>query len=221
MSGYTNLCTHQTLLLRFRIAFPSVVYHSPCMTRLLTMLRRLLLAAKGAKTQGKQLPTPTKPVQAADKHSTKAQAQALSSTKASPSASTASKPGVKMAQSGTSETVTQLQQDLNGLGLADEATDDHLKEDVTTLPTVSMAREKLLEHIHAKESEEGYKPVISMVVIGHVDAGKSTLMGRLLADLGEMSDKAVRDNQRQSDRAGKGSFGYAWAFDALPEERAR
>lgn len=56
---------------------------------------------------------------------------------------------------------------------------------------------------------------------GHVDAGKSTLMGRMLAELGEMSERAVNNNQRQSEKMGKGSFAYAWAFDALPEERAR
>ena len=46
-------------------------------------------------------------------------------------------------------------------------------------------------------------------------------MGRMLAELGEMSARAVQNNQRQSDKIGKGSFAYAWAFDMLPEERAR
>lgn len=46
-------------------------------------------------------------------------------------------------------------------------------------------------------------------------------MGRMLELLGEMSQRTVHNNQRQSEKAGKGSFGYAWAFDALPEERAR
>ena len=46
-------------------------------------------------------------------------------------------------------------------------------------------------------------------------------MGRMLAELGEMTEREVNNNQRQSDRMGKGSFAYAWAFDAMPEERAR
>jgi elongation factor 1 alpha-like protein len=56
---------------------------------------------------------------------------------------------------------------------------------------------------------------------GHVDAGKSTLMGRLLHEIGELSDKELVNNQRQSQRIGKGSFAYAWAFDSTKEERER
>lgn len=56
---------------------------------------------------------------------------------------------------------------------------------------------------------------------GHVDAGKSTLMGRVLHDLGETSDKEINNYQRQSDKIGKGSFAYAWTFDAMEEERER
>jgi len=124
-------------------------------------------------------------------------------------------------QPSTSETkpLSQVQQDLKNLGLDDE--DSYVKEDVSTLPTVSVAKEKILADLKEKEKEDGYKPVLSMVVVGHVDAGKSTLMGRMLAELGEMSERAVSNNQRQSEKAGKGSFAYAWAFDALPEERAR
>lgn len=46
-------------------------------------------------------------------------------------------------------------------------------------------------------------------------------MGRMLADLGEMSERAVNANQRQSEKMGKGSFAHAWALDARPEERER
>ena len=56
---------------------------------------------------------------------------------------------------------------------------------------------------------------------GHVDAGKSTLMGRVLHELGETSDKEILNYQRQSDKIGKGSFAYAWTFDAMDEERER
>ncbi|KAK4049471.1 hypothetical protein OIO90_005422 [Microbotryomycetes sp. JL221] len=86
-------------------------------------------------------------------------------------------------------------------------------------PPVAMAKEKILEEVRAKEKEG--KPVMSLVVVGHVDAGKSTLMGRVLHDLGEITDKSVEQNQRQSSKIGKGSFAYAWTFDALEEERER
>jgi elongation factor 1 alpha-like protein len=57
--------------------------------------------------------------------------------------------------------------------------------------------------------------------VGHVDAGKSTLMGRLLFDL-EAVDKRTMDRYRQeAERMGKGSFAFAWVLDQGTEERAR
>lgn len=46
-------------------------------------------------------------------------------------------------------------------------------------------------------------------------------MGKLLHELGELEDRAYQNNQRQSAKLGKGSFAYAWTFDAMPEERER
>lgn len=46
-------------------------------------------------------------------------------------------------------------------------------------------------------------------------------MGRVLHDLGEVTDRSVEANQRQSAKIGKGSFAYAWTFDAMEEERER
>lgn len=45
---------------------------------------------------------------------------------------------------------------------------------------------------------------------GHVDAGKSTLMGRLLYELGLIDERKRIANERASDKAGKGSFKWAW-----------
>jgi elongation factor 1 alpha-like protein len=46
-------------------------------------------------------------------------------------------------------------------------------------------------------------------------------MGRVLHELGVLSDRALESNQRQSQKMGKGSFAYAWTFDATDEERER
>lgn len=56
---------------------------------------------------------------------------------------------------------------------------------------------------------------------GHVDAGKSTLMGRLLYELGRLDEKTKRANERGSEKIGKGSFSWAWSLDGTTEERER
>ena len=52
-----------------------------------------------------------------------------------------------------------------------------------------------------------------MVIIGHVDSGKSTLMGHLLYKLVMVSTQEMRRNEKQSDEIGKGSFAFAWVMD--------
>ncbi|EEP76312.1 TEF1 protein [Uncinocarpus reesii 1704] len=74
----------------------------------------------------------------------------------------------------------------------------------------------LEEHRKAKR-----KKAANFVVIGHVDAGKSTLMGRLLYDLGAIDQRTVDKYKREADRIGKGSFHLAWVLDQGSEERAR
>uniref|UniRef100_A0A1D1ZPH7 Tr-type G domain-containing protein n=1 Tax=Auxenochlorella protothecoides TaxID=3075 RepID=A0A1D1ZPH7_AUXPR len=73
----------------------------------------------------------------------------------------------------------------------------------------------------AEESAAGAKPRLHLVVLGHVDAGKSTLMGRFLVELGLVPQRVVHKTQREAAAAGKGSFAWAWMLDERPEERAR
>lgn len=68
---------------------------------------------------------------------------------------------------------------------------------------------------------EEAKKNINMVIIGHVDSGKSTLMGHLLYKLGVVSQQEVRRNEKQSEQIGKGSFSFAWVMDQDQEERER
>ncbi len=51
------------------------------------------------------------------------------------------------------------------------------------------------------------------MVLGHVDAGKSTLMGRLLADLGLVAPKTLHRHAHDAAAAGKASFSWAWVLD--------
>jgi elongation factor 1 alpha-like protein len=71
------------------------------------------------------------------------------------------------------------------------------------------------------DAHPGAKPRLHLAVLGHVDAGKSTLMGRLLYELKVVDDRAVHRAKRDSAAAGKGSFAWAWMLDERPEERAR
>ncbi|KAJ9529429.1 hypothetical protein QJQ45_013713, partial [Haematococcus lacustris] len=75
------------------------------------------------------------------------------------------------------------------------------------------------------EAASGSSPTpklgLHLVVLGHVDAGKSTLMGRLLHDLGCVTAKEVHKNQREAAAVGKESFSWAWLLDERPEERSR
>ncbi|CUS24820.1 LAQU0S20e00606g1_1 [Lachancea quebecensis] len=72
---------------------------------------------------------------------------------------------------------------------------------------------------------EGYlqqkKPHLNFVVLGHVDAGKSTLMGRLLYDVGAVDNKLIRKLKKESEMIGKSSFHLAWVMDQTSEERSR
>ncbi|KAJ3412063.1 HBS1-like protein [Chytridiales sp. JEL 0842] len=65
------------------------------------------------------------------------------------------------------------------------------------------------------------KDSLNLVVIGHVDAGKSTIMGHLLFLLGEVDDRTMKKYEREAEKMKKGSFAYAWVLDETDEERSR
>ncbi len=60
---------------------------------------------------------------------------------------------------------------------------------------------------------------ITMVVAGHVDAGKSTLVGHLLWKTGKVQQRTVQKYQKESAQQGKGSFALAWVMDDTAAER--
>ena len=57
-----------------------------------------------------------------------------------------------------------------------------------------------------------------MIVIGHVDAGKSTLMGHMLCKLGYVNPKTIQKFEHEAKKIGKQSFVYAWVLDEVDEE---
>ncbi|XP_059287888.1 uncharacterized protein LOC132041111 isoform X2 [Lycium ferocissimum] len=62
---------------------------------------------------------------------------------------------------------------------------------------------------------------LNLAIVGHVDSGKSTLSGRLLHLLGQISQKEMHKYEKEAKQQGKGSFAYAWALDESVEERER
>jgi len=65
------------------------------------------------------------------------------------------------------------------------------------------------------------KDFINLVVIGHVDAGKSTLMGHVLFRLGFVNKRVMHKYEQESKKIGKASFAFAWVLDETEEERSR
>ncbi|MBQ04639.1 translation elongation factor EF-1 subunit alpha [Candidatus Bathyarchaeota archaeon] len=65
------------------------------------------------------------------------------------------------------------------------------------------------------------KPHLNLIIIGHVDHGKSTSIGHLFYDAGAISEKVIRDFEEEAKALGKESFKYAWVLDKLKEERER
>jgi len=65
------------------------------------------------------------------------------------------------------------------------------------------------------------KQHISIVVCGHVDAGKSTTTGRLIFELGGIPEREMVKLREEADRLGKSSFAFAFYMDRQKEERER
>ncbi len=69
----------------------------------------------------------------------------------------------------------------------------------------------------------GDKEHLSVVVCGHVDAGKSTTCGHLIFKCGGVSDREMTKLQQMAEEKGKSSFGFAYylgklGFNALSED---
>lgn len=65
------------------------------------------------------------------------------------------------------------------------------------------------------------KPHINLVFIGHVDHGKSTTVGRLLYDSGNIDEQAMRKLKDRAKELGKSGFEFAFVMDNLKEEQER
>ncbi|KAA8904291.1 hypothetical protein TRICI_005517 [Trichomonascus ciferrii] len=105
-----------------------------------------------------------------------------------------------------------IEKDINNLSISSQGSSN------TSTSSVKNVRKLDVDQELAKAD---IKPTINFVVIGHVDAGKSTLMGRLLYDSGAVDPKIIKKYEEESKLNGKGSFALAWVLDQTEEERRR
>lgn len=101
---------------------------------------------------------------------------------------------------------TPVDEDVNKTTVSIKVSKEQAQRDARKL--YSQERGKQKSHFH-------------MIVIGHVDAGKSTLMGHLLVDTGYVSQRVMHKHEQESKKMGKQSFMYAWVLDETGEERSR
>jgi len=62
---------------------------------------------------------------------------------------------------------------------------------------------------------------LNLVIIGHVDHGKSTLVGQTMLQTGQFPAHMIEKYKEEAKAKGKESFALAWVFDNLKEERER
>ena len=65
------------------------------------------------------------------------------------------------------------------------------------------------------------KPHMNLVFIGHVDHGKSTTVGRVLYDTGNIDPHELENLKKLAEQLGKATFEFAFVMDQVKEERER
>jgi elongation factor 1-alpha len=65
------------------------------------------------------------------------------------------------------------------------------------------------------------KPHLNLVIMGHVDHGKSTTTGHMLYLAGAVDERTIKAYEEEAKKMGKETFKYAWVLDNLKEERER
>merc|ERR1712134_63325 len=94
-----------------------------------------------------------------------------------------------------------------------EDTSYHICDTFTNKPTYQQSNTAIM----GKDD----KTHINVVVIGHVDSGKSTTTSHLIYQCGGIDKRTIEKFEKEAAELGKGSFKYAWVLDKLKAERER
>lgn len=87
---------------------------------------------------------------------------------------------------------------------------------ITCPKDLDLGSEAISDDLEASEVQD---EDATIVVVGHVDAGKSTLVGHLLQKVGLVQERAVQKFEQAAQSIGKSSFGLAWVMDERQDER--
>eukprot|EP00761_Pharyngomonas_kirbyi_P007092 gb/GECH01007101.1/.p1 GENE.gb/GECH01007101.1/~~gb/GECH01007101.1/.p1 ORF type:complete len:643 (+),score=125.05 gb/GECH01007101.1/:1-1929(+) len=130
----------------------------------------------------------------------------------------------KQSQSKVKKGETQLQMDAEGMGLdSSHVTQNNIDESALPSPTpkatLKSKKSKSKPRLEHPPDDQPVKE--NIVIIGHVDAGKSTLMGHLLVKLGAVDQRKMHKFRKISKELGKASFAFAFIMDEQQDERER
>ena len=98
------------------------------------------------------------------------------------------------------------------------------KKEASTTTSVTPSKqisEPKLKNISELYKKSRRKPVLNLVVIGHVDSGKSTLTGHLLLKRGLVSNQEFHKLSKEADLQNKASFKFAYILDDNETEREK
>ena len=134
------------------------------------------------------------------------------------------------------DTVFQTTQQLSSIGISRveekpikvESSSPRASSDISVQKSGQLGR---MEAVSDEELEVDIPPwlgddshrklSLTLIAAGHVDAGKSTLVGHMLLQMGEVTKQAIHKFKQQSATSGKSSFYLAWVMDTSEAERSK
>lgn len=79
---------------------------------------------------------------------------------------------------------------------------------------------KVVASSEITQVDESRQPV-SMVFIGHVDAGKSTICGQMMFQMGAVDERQIEAYKIEAKKQGRDSWWLAYCMDNSDEEKAK
>ncbi len=99
--------------------------------------------------------------------------------------------------------------------------DKNYKEEVKTVVVDKAKLNRAYPEVNYSQKINDEGTSLNLVIIGHVDSGKSTLTGHLLLKLGEIANQQLRKHDKRSEEYGKAGFHFAYIMDETEEEQER